>query len=136
MIADKQRFHKQWRSRKTFKKPVKIDNLKILNLQDNDQKNLKQIKRFRKLKWFIEKEKVGHGKEFGLFALDKNAGNTCQEQAKTIQPTAMAILNREDFLKIMKRRNDEHFRVKAQFIRKVPFLQGLSINLATQLAMF
>lgn len=46
----------------------------------------------------------------------------------------MAVLNRDDFLKVMKRRNDEHFRAKAQFIVKVPFFKKLSLYLAMQLA--
>lgn len=61
MIDDRKKFHRQWKSRKSISKPVRIENLKVLNLQDKDNQMLKQLKRFRTLKWFVESKVVNHG---------------------------------------------------------------------------
>lgn len=82
-----------------------------------------------------EKDRV-HGQLFGHMAIENNEKwNTMYlERAVTMQPTYVAVLSREDFFKVVKRRHDEYTRRRAAFILKVPFLSRLLPNLAYQIA--
>ena len=70
------------------------------------------------LEWMVDKQIIKRGYQISDLPLHaKNSTlNRYQERTKTREPTFVAVLNREDYTKLVKRRNGDIERKKIEFI--------------------
>lgn len=100
----------------------------LLTLTTQEQINLNHLKRFRMLEWFVEREVVKRGGEFGELALTATKPEFSRHQEKIVanQETVVAILHREEYLKIVKRHTVDVEKKKIEFIQSIPYFSSLS----------
>lgn len=82
------------------------------------------------INWMVEKKVVKRGHEINAVPLTKikEELDCYQHQAVANQDTFIAILNREDYTRVMRRLMADFSKKKIEFIKSIPYFSQLSTN--------
>lgn len=99
-------------------------------LTDGDKMKLIQLKQFKQFKWYTIKRHLNRGDCFGEAAFqtvknDKQNAYLRDERIKTTERTGVAVLNKADYFKVLRKAEDKHEINKSLLFKNVPFLEKL-----------
>lgn len=99
------RFKNLKRSSSVEQEDTKFDCQRFIELTKIEKQNLLTLKRFRVFNWWIERERIKNGKCFGNSAFENTNGRGLKrtENAIAMEHTAVAVLNREDYMKVLRK---------------------------------
>ena len=99
---------------------VEFDVEKHVPLSKTERANLKALAGYDELEWFVEVVVLETGQSFGELALIND-----QPRASTVvclSDCFFAVLEKSDYLRVLKRIENKHLMKKVEFFRHLPFL--------------
>ena len=81
--------------------------------------------------WVVAKDVLKRGQQFSELALSAKTSESAQchqERMVAREPTFVAILNRDDYAKVVKRLTGDVGKKKIEFIQSIPYFSKLSFN--------
>lgn len=92
-----------------------------MDLSSLDKKNLEEIKRMEQIQWFVEVAKLTPGQTFGELALINREPRSASIMC--ICNCYFATLEKQDYLKVLKKIELREIDEKTAFFAKLPFLK-------------
>jgi len=108
----------------------RFDVEKFISLTDTDKFNLVLLEMFENFKWFKYKDSLGSGDVVGERALVINDFNNNYWKQQVIANCycEFALVNRDDYLRVIRKIQTNMLQEKLEYMRKLPFFMNLSTN--------
>ena len=109
-----------------FQREYTYDHAEHLALTESEKHSLARLRKFSAIPWFGEACKLHEGQSFGERALMTNETRAATVITET--SCELAVLNRDDYVKVLKKVESKQIQGKVEFFKQLPIYSHCTQN--------